>query len=304
MRTLGISLCLSCLLWLSACTPSALDVPSPAFEADLSLTTPFEKYDGRDALQRTTIDRVVWEQIFAYGPFRWENADDYLLWSAVINSDSIVSLGYQPQGYANLDETIHLVDVNSKPWKTTREALLDFIVTEENRDRVGAPLTLEDIQAFGEKELPYLNVKISSFNTLAQLRRMKVVRYLDPMGYGIEPDVDHTRSNSGCGGGAASNLTSADYNTVSPNAKASWHYDEHGIRTAWNTSTGDNITVGVIDTGISPNQNKLNSNFSSGQSTGRFRDKLGTFVTGWWWWASIDGPDDDCGHARHVGAMA
>ena len=153
--------------------------------------------------------------------------------------------------------------------------MIDFIVREENTDREGEKLVAEDLLAFGEKPLPYFNIRIEKYETLAKLRRMDVVRYVEPMGYGIDPEIT-PRSGSGCGSSAASSLPSSDFTNVAPGAKVSWNYYEHNIPTAWNQSQGDNITIGLIDTGISPSQNKLNGQFSSGYSTGRYRTKLGT----------------------------
>ncbi len=271
--------------------------PAHDYVPDLSLTEAFPALDDPVPIPVSLINREVWEQVHTTGPFHWDQANDKMLWSAVVQSDSLISIGYAVEGMQDLESTIHEIDVNDADWRAVREALIDFVVEQENIDRKGEAVTAKDLLAFGEKSLPYINIRISRYETLAQLRRMRVVRYVEPMGYGIEPDNNPApRSGSGCGTSAASSLPSSDYTTITPGAKVSWNYYNHNIPAAWNQSQGDNITVGLIDSGISPSQSKLNNQFSSGYSTGRYRTKLGTFVTGWWWWASIDGPDDDCGH--------
>ena len=269
MRKLPL-LFLSLLLLLAACNKQNQDPVLP--EPDLSLSSPITPLDGRDPLTRNQINRLVTQHLLSENQFRWDMVDDYVTWSAGTVSDSIYSIGYQPEGYQDIAKTIHEVDVNSPAWASVRQALIDFVVAEENIDREGTPLTAEDLLAFGEKPLPYFNIKITRYETVARLRHMKIVRYVEPMGYGTEVDVPG-RSESGCGGGAASSLPSSDYTTVSPGAKVSWNYYQLNIPGAWTYSQGDNIAVGLIDTGISPNQDKLNSNFATSWSTGRFRQK-------------------------------
>ncbi|MEL6844209.1 MAG: S8 family serine peptidase [Bacteroidota bacterium] len=216
-------------------------------------------------------------------------------------TDSIVSIGYQPEGFQNLNEHIHEIDFNQGEWKAVRLALLDYIEKEHNRLHPDKPVKGEDLLVFGEKPLPYINVPLYDYELIASLRNMNVVRYLEPMGYGTENDPS-IRSGAGCGGG--SSAPSSDYTTVSPNAKVSWNYQYMNIQNAWNLSQGDNIVVGLIDSGISSNQNKLNSGFASGQSSGRFRQKYGFFETcSWWFWCSNDGPNDDCGHGTSMAGV-
>jgi serine protease len=297
MRNLATSAVLVLVLLLASCNRTdQLETFSPL--PDLSLQNPIEPLNQRAPLSKVVINRLVLQKLQSENRFDWAMVDAYTTWSAAVATDSLLSIGYQPEGFQNLEDRIHEIDVNAPEWAAVKQALIDFIVAEENLAHPDQPVTAEDILAFGEKPLPYFNVKVGAYETIAKLREMKVVRYAEPMSYGTEEAG--RSSGSGCGGGPASSLPSSDYTTVSPGAKVSWNYYNHNIPAAWNQSQGDNITVGVIDTGVSPNQDKLNSNFSSGWSTNRFRSKTGFFVTGWWWWASIDGPDDDCGHGTSM----
>jgi serine protease len=46
------------------------------------------------------------------------------------------------------------------------------------------------------------------------------------------------------------------------------------------------------------------SNFNEGESSGRYIYSRGFYETGWWWWwASIDGPDDQCGHGIQMAGL-
>ena len=143
---------------------------------------------------------------------------------------------------------------------------------------------------------------------LDRLRQLPDVRYAEPATYlpadGAIGSQLRIESKLGCGNDPNNNIPSADFVTVSPAAKIPWNFYNMNIPQAWDISTGDNVTVAIIDTGISPDQDKLNGQFSSGQSTGRYRAKYGTYVSSWWWWASPDGPDDKCGHGTQMSGAA
>jgi len=270
-------------------------------DVDLTVKGTYAPLDGRAPMQRDEINRIVIANLMEHDEFRWDMADDYANWSALVATDSILSVGYQPNGYANVDETIHEIDVTSPEWKSVRDALVNFIVTETNTRYPDKEVTAEDLLAFGESGLPYFNIQVFDYDILAQLKRMEVVRYAEPMGYGSE---ESARSGSGCGSNNPdNNIPASDYTTISPNAKVSWNFASMNIQQAWNYSTGNNITVGLIDTGLDPDQSKLNGSFASGQSTNRFRQKYSSYVTGWWWWASLTSPNDECGHGTSMAGM-
>jgi subtilisin family serine protease len=84
----------------------------------------------------------------------------------------------------------------------------------------------------------------------------------------------------------------------------SWNYPEMGIDQAWNYSTGSGITIGMIDTGLSPDQDNLGNKFNSGYSQNRTVERIGTYQTGSWWWKKYDGPDDKCGHGTSMAGAA
>ncbi|MFT4683092.1 MAG: hypothetical protein ACJAU0_002238 [Flavobacteriales bacterium] len=287
-----------CLL-LSACQKEVNNDEVAPYAVDLTLQSDLPRTPDTP-LSKAEINQEAQRQLEAQGVVKWGQMSDHLLWSAAVQSDSLVSIGYQIEGMTGMEQQIHLIDVNEGAWKSVRLALIDFIVAETNRLHPGQVVDQEDILAFGEKPLPYFNVKISDFETLAKLRRMKVVRYAEPTGYGTEDTPG--RSAAGCGdNGPQSGLVNGvDYDVISPNAKVSWNYEYSNIEAAWNTSTGDGITIGLIDTGVSQDQDKLNNEFSSGQSTGRFIDQVGFHESCWWWWCSNDGVYDDCGHGTSM----
>ena len=289
------------LLLVSAC--QKVETDQPVSPPNLSISEPIELLDGRAPLEKASINRYVSQYLHQKQIFHWDLVDPYIVWSAAMQTDSVLSIGYMAEGFDDISKFIHEIDVHEPEWKVVRDALIDFVVAEEQKLYPDKQIEAEDLLAFGEKQLPYINIKVSSYETIAKLRQFAVVRYAEPMGYGTEISTMLNRSEKGCGGGPDYNVPASDYVNISPGSKLSWHLAQMNVQSAWSVSTGDNITVGLIDTGISPNQDKLNSGFATGLSTNRFRHKTGFFVTGWWWWASIDGPDDDCGHGTNMAGV-
>jgi subtilisin family serine protease len=90
------------------------------------------------------------------------------------------------------------------------------------------------------------------------------VRYLEPLDYFPTAGRDE-RSTSGCSASTYA-LNSADLTTITPNARLPWNFNNHNIPAAWSSATGNGITVGVIDAGISSAQPLIGSDFNNGDS--------------------------------------
>ena len=256
----------------------------------------------QEPLTKSEIDQFVYSQLEKTGEFWWSAADDQLLWSAAVRSDSMVSIGYQPADEKDLNSRIHLIDIQEEKWATVRQNLIDFIVTETNRAFPGKNYTAQDLMPFGEEAvLPFFDIKIFDKNILAKLRQMPEVRYADAIGYITEDMEVVYRSDSGCDA-EPDNVASSEYTTVSPNAKVPWNFYSMNIPSAWSRSQGAGVSIALIDTGTSKDQPKLNSQFSSGESTGRSITRLGTYVSGWFT-STPDGPDDRCGHGTQMAGL-
>jgi subtilisin family serine protease len=261
-----------------------------------------ETMNTKAPLQKADIDRFVNQQLEQKGEFWWSAADDHLLWSAAVRSDSIVSIGYQPINEKNLNERLHLIDVQDHAWKKVRTDLLNLIVTETNRLNPGKNYTAKDLLPFGEEEvLPFFTVKIWDEQLLAQLRQRPDVRYLDAIGYLTEDMEVRLRSDSGCDAEPDA-VAASEYTTVSPNVKIPWNFYNMNIPNAWSQSTGAGIGVALIDTGTSPDQPKLGSQFNQGQSVGRSLTRLGFYVSSWFG-STPDGPNDRCGHGTQMAGL-
>ncbi|MCH2199052.1 MAG: S8 family serine peptidase [Flavobacteriales bacterium] len=297
-----VLLCSLILLFFTACQKEIQDDSTAPYVPDLRTSWSAEERIPAQVASRAEIDEEALKLLHRDGVIKWENMSTHMLWSAAVNTDSLLSIGYQPNGFTGIENVMHQINVNDEEWMKTRNALIDFIVSETNRLHPESQVKAEDILAFGEKPLPYFNVFVQDYETIAKLRGMEVVRYVEPMGYGTETQQ---RSGLGCGGNTPdySLQNGVDYYVDSPNTKVSWNYDYMNIEEAWNSSTGDNITIGLIDSGVSQSQPQLNNSFSSGWSAGRSIEKLGFYEECWWWWCWNDGIWDDCGHGTSMAGI-
>ena len=260
----------------------------------------------QDPISRSEINQTLYDALERQGTYNWAQADEGLLWSAAMQSDSIYAVGYQPAGYAGIENTMHQIDLESPAWKQARAAVLDRIL--ENEQRLDPTITRDDLLPHGAPVgTPSLAVRFVSAASITALRDMPEVRYLEPMGYELPPleRATVTRSSSGCGGAVPNyNLNTADYNTIAPFVKQSWHQATSNVSAAWGSSTGQGVTVAVIDSGTSFDQENLGSAFNSGYSQGRSVERVSTFYTGYWWWRSLTSPNDDCGHGTQMAGLA
>lgn len=300
---------LGVMLFLTACQLQTTDVsPTTTSPTDLSLKQDIAPLDGREPLSLMQMERIFAEAWNEKGVLSWNDFDSYTAWSATVRSDSMISVGYQPAGYSNLNENIHLIDVDAPEWKQVKQDLIQFVVDETNRLNPDEQVEALDILGFGDSKLPFFFVRVHNYEILAKLREMRVVRYAEPSGYS-PLEFQANRSSSGCGLSNPTSQPPSDwYSTTTPSTtKVSWNHLNnryHKIEGAWNAGAdGDNIVVGLIDTGVSPDQSKLNGSYASGLSTGRFRQKYGTYQTGWWWWKSYDGVNDKCGHGTSMAGV-
>jgi subtilisin family serine protease len=253
-------------------------------------------------LNNEQINRFIQQQLLDKGSFDWKDATDEMIWSALINSDSIMSVGYMPEGISDINNKQSTIDIAENKWRTTKEDLLQIIFSEEKKRNT--TLQVQTLEVWKENKLPVLDVKISSLQTVKQLRHSPLVRYAEPMGYDPVRDLDKEepgqtqRSQSdglfggtGCGGYIGNNslLEGFDYTLLPPNTKASWNYGYHRISQAWTKSTGAGIKVMVIDTGVSPDQDNLGNQFNQGFSGDRTIEKIVTIP-------GENNTNDVCGH--------
>jgi len=237
------------------------------------------------------INQEIKTSIEETGDFSWNNASELMIWSAATHSQNIVTVGYGETAFT---------DNKSTKLEAIKTSLIEKISNLEN---VGSTnKTQKSVLIFEDENLNLIDVEITSIETIKELRKDENVRYIEPANYDFYAYESKMKSSSGCSTSAAS-VSSSDYRTISPNCLVSWTYDEHNITQAWALSTGQGVTVGLIDTGVSDYQSLLGSSFNDGYSSGRTIQKYGTYVDSWKWWStSTDGYHDKCGHGTSMAA--
>lgn len=240
---------------------------------------------------RKEINQFIYNAVNKSGRFEWNMSSDTMLYSAIVQGDSILTIGFGNSSFAAL---------KSAQNDNIKNSLIELVRNIENKN---AKLKSEkDILLCEGEQLNYFDVKISKFSTLQILRKNKSIRYLDPSGYSFLKGESALKSASGCNF-TPSAVNAGDYSTVAPGCLVSWTFYKHNIPAAWQYSSGKGVTVGLIDTGISPDQALLGSEFNTGYSQGRSVSKYGTFVDSFWpWVTTTDGVNDKCGHGTSMAA--
>lgn len=272
---------------LIACSKESEIVEDPTF----SLISPQE------------IDKIIISSMQGGSIWNWESASDDMLYSALMHSDSIISIGYEVSGM-DVEHTVGTELWSKDKMIEKRDRLLQEILDNERSVRKNSGLQLEDILPFGtEEDLPTISVQLTDKNILEDLRKREDIRYVEPLGYYLQT-VTESRSSSGCTGSPDYGINNDDYETVDPGTKVPWNFYTNSIDDAWGCSQGDNIGICIIDTGVSDDQDNLGIQFSSGYSSGRYIQKYSTLYSGAWWWKTLDTPHDQCGHGTSMAGLA
>ncbi|WP_298425040.1 S8/S53 family peptidase [uncultured Kordia sp.] len=274
---------------------AALSVIACSKDAAINETLPEENVvvvEQREALTPEQINAKINETIAQRIEFEWKNMDAHMIWSAAVHGDNIITVGF---GADENDFTKENSNAGS-----IKDQLLSNIAKNEN---VSAQKTA-NVLIEEDDQLNIIDVKVENLATVEDLLRQDGVRYVEPSGYRYWLHEATPESGAGCGFDGES-LNSGDYRTIAPGAKVPWTFDVHNIPDAWNYSTGAGIGIGVIDTGLTPNNSLMNGSFNDGYSSGRYRQRYGLYVDSWWPWSSnTDGPNDRCGHGTSMAAAA
>jgi subtilisin family serine protease len=249
----------------------------------------------QELLSKAEINTIIDKSLQSKGNFDWFQQDAHTIWSALTHGDNILTIGYGNsknhfEKNSNSDkikeEIIHLVHSLDKKESNPKKEL------------------------YTDKKINVLDIKVSSKETITELLNDTRVRYIEPSGYHYytqntkKERSSSSSSSSGCGY-SQSSINSNDYRTISPGAKVPWAFDLHKIPEAWNHSTGSGITIAIVDSGLSPEQQWMNASFNDGYSSGRTVEKHGTFVDSWWSWSNnYDGVNDKCGHGTSMASVA
>jgi hypothetical protein len=242
------------------------------------------------ALSAERINTSIDESISIKNTFDWSHVDDHFLWSAIKRGNNIATIGF---GTSKNDYDRSKSPDNQK----IEQEILNIIQHYEGK-------LLDKIVISSDKFLNLVDVIIEKQETVIALRKSQYIRYFEPSDYKyFQNNASYRASNadgssnttnssgsSGCGY-ESEVLNTADFTTVLPNAKAPWTFYKHNIPAAWSFSSGAGVTIGVVDTGISPSQSLFGSSFNNGFSTGRTVYKYGTYVDSIWPWTNFQRPN-------------
>ena len=263
----------------------------------LSVQAPPDKLMPKDS-----INYFITRQIKQMGQFEWRTASDRMLWSAIAQSDHIVSMGYHP----SMDDRSSAKD-DPGGRSAVREQLLDLVYSLEKK--YDPAVERSGLERWPDNILPVVNIRITSFETMRSLRYCSLVRYLEPMNYETLLYSSFTERQSGCAANLPdlSLVAGMDYGVVSPFAKASWNYPHHGLLDAWRVVSGAGISVFLIDTGISYEQENLGSQFNQGLSQKRRLERIVTLprkqLLGIINVGPPETPEDRCGHGTAMAGV-
>jgi len=252
-----------------------------------------------DIMSKADINDIAYAYLESEGEFKWDYVSPQVIHAALVHSNNILSIGYQPAGFQNIEEHIHEIDLSSAEWQKAKASIVSRI--EQSWDQLN--IDTEERFIYFDEHLPIVQISSTDLSLVEDLRDMAEVRYTEPLDY--SPEEVQLRSSAGCGVQPASNVPAADYDFThrSPQAKVSWNFLHHNVEQAWNTAKGDNITLAYIDTGGSRDQENLEGEYTEGESCCRSSQRAGTYYTGWWWWRKWDGDHDKCGHGTQMAGL-
>jgi len=250
----------------------------------------------KEPLTTSQVNKVIDDALTARGNFNWKEASNQVLWSAAYHGNNLMTIGF---GNSNSDFDRSKSSNN----QLIQSELLKIIMTYEEQP-------LNKVLVSADLDLNIINVLITKQETIIALKNSNYIRYIEPADYryvalkNAQMRTTSSSSSSGCGFESEA-LAQSDYTTVTPNALVPWTFYQHNIPNAWTLSTGRGVTIGIVDTGVSPNQTLLGSSFNTGDSSGRTAQKFGVYVDSIWPWSTTtDGPNDLCGHGTSMASVA
>lgn len=232
--------------------------------------------EPQNPLTSSEIAKQIDDSFTSKGYFDWNENSNHLIWSAALQGQNILAIGYGNESFRTS---------NSTSLNALKNSILEKIATIEGKK-------VDEILVYDDPILNYFDVQITQFKSVQMLRSLNNIRYVEPTGYSLP---QNPKSDSGCST-SGETIATADYGTLSTGAKIPWNYYTHKINQAWSYSTGRGVTVAVIDTGVSDNQILFGSEFDDYYAS-RSIQKYAAYVDSWNPWSNTtDGYHDKCGH--------
>jgi len=255
------------LLIISSCSKQEFDEDNPSINNEL--LSQADLRDGDDSIYEV---EYILDYLKANAPIDWAREKDAkLLYSIGYYTDSSYIVGYKPKAFTDFENGFNINETSKPEWQNAKENIL-------NQFDFHAHDVLQD-EGEGNDIFPAVLVKSPSFETLERLMEMDELFFIEPA---VElfrvindPQVQQAFyeivNTSGCGCSSPNELPSNDFKEIQPGMKMPWNYEFNGINEyaideeedpsityAWDISSGDNIGVAVIDSGVSYEQENLN----------------------------------------------
>ncbi len=254
---------------------------------------------------RAQLNSIITNSLHQQNEFKWEFVSPEVIASALAAGDSLLAIGYQPENINDVGNQLASVNIHTPIWQRAKEQTLLRVMDVLSRHSY-TPVKSVDIIVKEDDTLPIIIIKTTNSDVIKILRELKTTRYAEPLGYPFEETelspTHRIESNIfGCSNDPASFILPDDFfQFPTSNVKVPWNFYAMNIPQAWQYSTGKGVSVALIDTGLSPDQNKLGINFNQGESSGRLLYKFGTYKSSIWPWVGVDGPNDKCGHGTQM----
>ncbi len=254
----------------------------------------------RAPLTKDKINQIIDEHFQnSNAPFNWNDTDAYTIWSAAMQSDQMLAIGYKlpSMSKAEFRQNIGNTNFNTSNWEDIRQDIVEGTLQKNATRSPNERLDRTYQLPFGEKnKLPYVYIRVYDLETVEELIARDDIRFVEPSGYTMVDEEG--KSGVGCGDYAGA-VNAADIVSISDggvSAIRSWHHDNHNVPCAWaNGWKGQGIEIAVMDSGVSDFHPQFGANFTSGNSSVRTMNKVNFYD-------SISG--DDCGHGSSMTGLA
>ena len=101
----------------------------------VSTETQTVSVDNPEVIPSAKINNFIKQQIEANNKFEWSSASDEMIWSALQQSDNILSVGYKPANEKNVENRLAEISINSSWWRAAKNEVINIILTSEGKTR-------------------------------------------------------------------------------------------------------------------------------------------------------------------------
>lgn len=202
-------------------------------------------------------------------PGSWANRPDSAVWNRAASADSTVLIGMRAPGRTR------------GTWRGNNLIRRDQWTQAQNAIREHPGVTV----LYADSLRPFLLARVSGVEVVSSLRKLPFVDYVEPNRLNAptgSPSVAADQCFSE--GGSVQTTPLGNGDLVHPS------FSVMRIPEAWRFSNGEGVTIGSIDTGVTPVQGELNENFASGESGGRWVSNHIYYTPG-------------CGHGTRVASV-